>query len=65
MIYETRPQSEIDKELGETILEIDGKLERRNSWVFGLGNANVLHKIYRARSGGKTILIDTHLVYKR
>ncbi|MDG1890419.1 MAG: hypothetical protein P8L18_03830 [Verrucomicrobiota bacterium] len=64
-IYETRGQPAIEKELSGFVLERGGSLKRRNSWVFGKAGANVLHKIYTARAGDRTIKIDTHLVYQR
>ena len=64
-IYETRGQDGIEKEFSSFVIEQGGSLERRNSWVFGKGQENVLHKIYTAKAGNSTIKIDTHLVYRR
>ena len=64
-IYETRGQDGIEKEFSAFVIEQGGSLERRNSWVFGMGQENVLHKIYTAKAGNRTIKIDTHLVYRR
>ena len=64
-IYTTKTQTDIDKSLSGHVLPPRGKLYRRNAWVWGKGNANVLHKIYSARAEGKSFKIDTQLVYKR
>ena len=64
-IYDTKTQAAIDKDWGGHIIPPRGKLTRRNSWVWGKEDENVLHKIYLARSSGKSFEIDTQLVYKR
>ena len=64
-IYDTKTQAAIDKDWGGHIIPPRGKLTRRNSWVWGKGDENVLHKIHLARSNGKSFEIDTQLVYKR
>ena len=51
--------------IGGAYYPTPGKLTRRNSWVWGKEDENVLHKIYLARSNGKSFEIDTQLVYKR
>ena len=64
-VYETRGQSRIEDELGGFVIDIGSKLTRRNSWVFGNGKENVMHKIYRAKTEGGVFYIDIHLVYER
>ena len=64
-IYATKTQTEIDKSWGAHVLPPRGQLNRRNAIVWGKGKANVLHKIYLAKTEGKSFKIDIPLVYKR
>lgn len=64
-IYDTKTQVAIDKDWGGHIIPARGKLSRRNAFVWGKSDENVLHKIYLAKSGGNSFEIDTQLVYKR
>ena len=64
-IFDTKTQVAIDKDWGGHIIPARGKLSRRNAFVWGKGDENVLHKIYLAKSAGKSFEIDTQLVYKR
>ena len=64
-IYDTKTQQAIDEDWGGHIISARGHLLRRNAFVWGKGDENVLHKIYLAKSDGKSFEIDTQLVYKR
>jgi len=64
-IYDTKTQIDIDKDWGGHIIPARGILSRRNAFVWGKGDENVLHKIYLAKTGEKSFEIDTQLVYKR
>jgi len=64
-IFDTKTQSAIDQDWGGHVIPARGKLTRRNAFVWGKGDENVLHKIYLAKTDGKSFEIDTQLVYKR
>lgn len=63
-IFQRKGKSEIADYMNGNVLEKGGSLERRNSWVWGKYNPDVLHKIYHAKSDGKEFLIDVHLTFK-
>jgi hypothetical protein len=50
--------------MNSSVLESKGTLERKNSWVWGKFNPDVLHKIYHAKADGEEFLIDVHLTFK-
>ena len=64
-IYDVKGQDQIDKDWGGHVIPPRGNLTRRNAFVWARGKANVLHKIYQAKSAGQQFDIDTQLVYKR
>jgi hypothetical protein len=64
-IFDTKTQAAIDQDWGGHVIPARGKLTRRNAFVWGKGDENVLHKIYLAKTDGKSFEIDTQLVYKR
>ena len=64
-IYDTKGQAAIDSDWGAHIIPPGESLSRRNSWVYGIREENVLHKIYAARTEGVSFKIDTQLVYNQ
>ena len=63
-IFQRKTQRDIADYMNSSILEPKGTLERKNSWVWGKFNPDVLHKIYHARAEGEEFLIDVHLTFK-
>jgi len=64
-IYDTKGQTAIDSDWGAHIIPPGESLSRRNSWVYGIREENVLHKIYTAKTEGVAFKIDTQLVYNQ
>ncbi|HJO09875.1 MAG TPA: hypothetical protein QGH16_08485 [Verrucomicrobiota bacterium] len=63
-IFQRKTRSDIADYMNSNILEPQGTLERRNSWVWGKFNPDVLHKIYHAKADGEELIIDVHLTFK-
>ena len=65
-IFKRKTKSEISEYMNGNTLDLNGFLERKNSWVWGKFNPDILHKIYHAKvSGGADFVIDVQLTYKK
>mgnify|MGYP004263514931 FL=1 len=63
-IFQQKTKRDIVDYMNSSVLESKGTLERKNSWVWGKFNPDVLHKIYHAKADGEEFLIDVHLTFK-
>jgi len=63
-VFKRKTRSDIADYMKSSVLEPKGTLERKNSWVWGKFNPDVLHKIYNAKVDGEEFLIDVHLTFK-
>lgn len=63
-IFQQKTKRDIVDYMNSSVLEAKGTLERKNSWVWGKFNPDVLHKIYHAKADGEEFLIDVHLTFK-
>ena len=63
-VFKQKTRGDIADYMKSSVLESKGTLERKNSWVWGKFNPDVLHKIYNAKVDEEEFLIDVHLTFK-
>ena len=63
-IFQRKTRRDIADYMNSSVLEPQGTLERKNSWVWGKFNPDVLHKVYHAKAEEEGFLIDVHLNFK-
>ena len=63
-VFQRKTRSDIADYMKGSAMEPKGALERKNSWVWGKFNPDVLHKIYHAKADGEEFLIDVQLTFK-
>ena len=65
-VFSIKNENEISEDLNGNIIFSNSFLERKNSWVWGKFNPDVLHKIYTAETdSGYIFEIDIHLKYQK